>query len=230
MDVITLKARLRTGTGKSYTHKIRQEGWIPAVYYGHGKETKHIEINTREFAAIVRAKKTTHLIDLNLPDEKDLTSVIKEIQKHVLIDNLFYHIDFQLVAMDKKITVQCPIQILGTAIGVKEDAGILGHPKRTLTIECFPRDIPEHINIDVSDLQMGQSIHVKDLEIPDVVIKDSPEDVLAVVVHPQVVVEEVPAPEKGVEGEEGAKGDAKDGEEGAEEKKSDDGQSDSGKK
>lgn len=224
MEILTLKSRLRTDSGKSYTRKIRNQGWIPAVYYGHDLETKHIEIDQREFAALVRARKTTRLINLNIPGEKDSTSVIKEIQKHVLKDNLFYHVDFQHVAMDKKIIVHSPIRIVGTAMGVREEGGILGHPKRTLAVECLPGDIPEYIEIDVSALNMGDSIHVRDLEIPNVVIKDSPDDVVATVVHPQVVVEETPeVSDEEAEGEEGAE--TKEGEEakeGAEDKKPED--------
>ncbi len=237
MEIITLKSRLRTESGKSYTRKIRAQGWIPAVYYGHNLETKHIEIEQREFAALVRGRKTTHLINLNIPGEKDSTSVIKEIQKHVLKDSLFYHVDFLHVAMDKKITVQSPIRIKGTAIGVRDEGGILGHPKRTLSIECFPGDIPEYVEIDVSELNMGDSIYIKDLEIPNVTIKDLPDDMVATVVHPQVVVEEEPeVSDEEAEGEEGAEGkegeEAKEGAEGKkpEDEKSSDKKSDDRKK
>ncbi len=216
MDVINLKARLRTGSGKSYTRKIRNVGWIPAVYYGHNRETKNIEIDAREFAAIVRGRKTTHLINIELPGEKsDGTSVIKEIQRNIIKDNLFYHVDFQHVAMDEKISVNIPIHIIGTAIGVKEDGGILNHPKRTILVECFPGDIPEYVEVDVSELKIGDSIHVSEFSVLNAEIKDTPEDVVAVVVHPQAVVEEVPqAPEEGEEGAEGeaAEAEAKEGE------------------
>ena len=205
MDIINLKARLRTGSGKSYTRKNRNMGWIPAVYYGHSRETINIEVDAREFAAIVRGRKTTHLINLELPgQESDGRSVIKEIQKNVIKNNQYYHVDFQHVAMDEKISVNVPIHILGTAIGVKEDGGILNHPKRTLSVECLPGDIPEFVEIDVSELKIGNSIHVSDLSIPNAEINDSPEEVIAVVVHPQAVIEEVPvAPEEGEEGVEG---------------------------
>lgn len=206
MEVVKLKARPRTGTGKSYTRKIRKQGWVPAVYYGHNMKTKNIEVDAREFGNIIREKKTSHLINLDLPEEKrDSTSVIKEIQRHVLKDNLFFHVDFQHVAMDEKITVNCPLQLIGEAIGVIEDGGILGHPKRTITIECLPANIPEYITVDVSELHIGNSIHIKDLEVPNVVIKDSPDDVIAVVAHPQAVVEEEPAVSEKVEEEAEAK-------------------------
>ncbi len=217
MDIIKLTARTRTGTGKSYTRKIRNKGWIPAVYYGHNKETKHIEIDAKEFLAIVRAKNTTHLIDLGLSEkEEDAISIIKEIQKHVLLNNLYFHVDFQSVSMDKKITVDCPIVLRGTAIGVKEDNGILNHPVRSVTIECLPGDIPDHIDVDVSNLHLGKSIHVKDISVENIIIKDSPEEVVAVIVAPQVGTEAVDESEE--EGEEGKKEDSKE-EDGKEEDK-----------
>lgn len=208
METINLKARYRTGVGKTNTNKVRKDGWIPAVYYGHDRETKHLEIDYREFAAIVRSRKTTHLINLVLPNETDTVSIIKEIQRNVLNNKDFYHIDFQHVAMDEKITVQCPIHVIGVAIGVKEEGGIFNQSKRLLTVECFPASLPEFVEVDVSELHIGHSIHVRDLSFPDLVIKDSPEEVIAVVVHPQAVVEETPVAAEGAEvavvGEEGA--------------------------
>ena len=148
-----------------------------------------------------------------MPGEKsDGMAVIKEIQRNVIKDSQFYHVDFQHVAMDEKISVNIPIHIVGTAIGVKEDGGILNHPKRTILVECFPGDIPEYVEIDVSELKIGSSIHVSDLSLPNAEIKDTLEDVVAAVVPPQAVVEEVPsAPEEGEEGVEG-EAEAKEGE------------------
>ena len=236
MDVINLKARHRTGKGKTYIHKIRKQGWIPAVYYGHSRETKNIEIDARQFGVLVRGKKTTHLINLELPGEKgEGTSVIKEIQRNVIKDDLFYNVDFQHVVMDEKISVNIPVHIIGTALGVKEEGGILNHPKRTILVECFPADIPEHIEVDVSELNIGDSIHVSALSVPKAEIKDSPEDVVAVVAPPQAIEEEVPAvPEEGeegaeVEGEEEAKEEAE-GKEGEVEGKEDEKKKDEKKK
>lgn len=219
MDVINLKARLRSGRGRSYTRKIHTQGWIPAVYYGHNRETKNIEIDASQFGAIVRGRKTTHLINLELQGEKgDGTSVIKEIQRNILKNNLFYHVDFQHVVMDERISVNIPIHITGTAIGVKEKGGVLNHPKRTVLVECLPADIPEHVEIDVSELEIGDSIHVSELRVSNAVIKDLPEDVVVIVAPPQAVVEEAPlAPEEG-EAEAEAKGGEVEGKEGEEKK------------
>lgn len=184
MEIIKLKTRTRTGSGKSYTRKARAMGWIPAIYYGKKTQPLSIEVDGHEFAAIVRNKLLTHLVDLGLDhQQEDSIAVIKEVQRHVIKDSFFYHIDFQHVAMNEKVTVHCPVHIVGLAIGVKDENGVLGNPVKSLTIECFPMDIPEKIDVDVSTLHVGNSIHIKDIIVPGITIKDSPEEVVAVVTH-----------------------------------------------
>jgi large subunit ribosomal protein L25 len=203
LEIIKLKARPRSGTGKSYTRKVRVLGWVPAVFYGQGIEPMNIEVDKKEFAALVRGRKLTHLIDLGLAGDKEASiAVVRDVQRHVIIDDKFLHIDFQHVAMDKKVTVDCPLLLTGIPIGVKDSGGVLGHPVRVLKIECMPTEIPENISIDVSALAIGDSIHVRDVSIPNVTIKASPDEVLAVVTHP--TREEEVKPAEGVVGEEGA--------------------------
>ena len=185
MDIIKLKARPRSGAGKSYTRKVRTQGWIPAVYYGIGREPMTIEVDKKEFSTAVRHRKLTHLFDLGLSGEgKTTIAVVREVQRHVINDDLFLNIDFQHVAMDKKVTIDCPLDLTGIPIGVKDAGGVLGRPVKTLTIECMPTEIPEKISIDVSHLEIGDSIHVRDVKIPNVFIKASPDEVLAVVTQP----------------------------------------------
>ena len=86
--------------------------------------------------------------------------------------------------MDKKVTIDCPLDLTGIPVGVKDAGGVLGRPVKTLTIECMPTEIPEKISIDVSHLEIGDSIHVRDVKIPNLVIKASPDEVLAVVTQP----------------------------------------------
>lgn len=193
MDVVKLKARTRTGSGKKYTIKSRAQGWIPAVYYGHGQETKSIEVEALSFAALVRGRKTNHLIDLGLSENGESIAIIKDSQRHVLKTDYYYHIDFQHVRMDEKIVTKCPLVVVGTPVGVLEENGVLGHPVQSVNIECLPADIPENITIDVTNLHVGQSIHVKDVSVPKITIKDSPDEVLAVVTHAQREAEAAPA-------------------------------------
>jgi large subunit ribosomal protein L25 len=185
VDIIKLKARLRTGSGKSYTRKARQQGWVPAIYYGEKKEPVSIEIDNREFAAIVRGKKLTHLINLGIAGEQETSvAVIRDVQRHVIKDDWFLHIDFQRVAMDKSVTVDCPVELVGIPVGVKDSGGVLGHPIKRVKIECMPTDIPDKISIDVSQLKIGDSIHFRDVVIPNITIKAPGDEVVAVVTHP----------------------------------------------
>lgn len=196
MEIIKLKTRTRTGTGKSYTRKTRANGWVPAIYYGKTTDPVCIEVDEHEFAAIVRKRHLTHLIDLGLgKTQEESIAVIKDVQRHVIKDSFFYHIDFQHVALTEKVTVHCPVEIVGTSVGVKDENGVLGNPVKSLTIECLPMNIPDKITIDVTGLHVGNSIHVRDLMVPDISIKDAPEEVIAVVTHAAREVADTPAAE-----------------------------------
>jgi large subunit ribosomal protein L25 len=203
LEIIKLQARERGGSGKSYTRKARAQGWIPGVYYGPGLEPKKVEVPHKEFAAVVRARKHTHLFDLGLGSGS--IAVIREVQRHKLKDSVYYNLDFMHIDMDKKTTVDVPVELTGTPAGVKDDGGVLGHPFKTVKVECLPTDIPEKITIDVSALKIGESVYVRDISIPNVVFKHAPEEVLAVVTHPTrekaaVEAEEEAAPATGKPG------------------------------
>jgi len=139
----------------------------------------------------------THLVDLGLESNGAKSiAVIKETQRHVVKDSLFYHIDFQHVDMNEKVVVHCPVHIVGLAIGVKDESGVLGNPVKSVNIECLPMDIPENITVDVSGLHVGDSIHIRDISVPNITIKESADEVVAVVTHAtREVVEEAPAEE-----------------------------------
>ena len=156
MEIIKLKTRTRTGTGKSYTRKARSSGWVPATYYSKKIKPVCIEVDEREFAAIVRKRHLTNLIDLGLgKTQEDSIAVIKEVQRHVIKDNFFYHIDFQHVAMNEKVTVQCPIEIVGTAIGVK-GCYLIGH-----YLQQTRRDFPEYQVLKQKGVSSKRIIHTR---------------------------------------------------------------------
>jgi len=214
LDIVKLKTRFRSGSGKSYTHKARVQGWIPGVYYGHNRTTKIVEVDGADFTVMVRSKKTRHLVDLGLEEEKgDSIAIIKEIQRDILDQTKVLHIDFQHVAMDEKVTVKVSVELVGIAVGVKDQGGVLGHPAKFLNIECMPVNIPEKISVDVSALKIGDSIHVRDISVPDAVIKDSPDEVVAVVIFASA--EEEKPKEEAAEGAASAEGAAAEGGEAA---------------
>jgi len=152
LDIVKLKARPRSGSGKSYTRKARVQGWIPAIYYGHNKQPRTIEIDATEFTQLVRAKKTRNLFNLGLTEEEggETVAIIKEIQRDIINRKKFLHIDFQRVAMDEKVTVGVPVELTGLPpIGVKESGGVLQHPAKIIRVECLPAHIPDKIFVDV---------------------------------------------------------------------------------
>jgi large subunit ribosomal protein L25 len=184
LDIIKINARLRSGTGKSYTGKARAAGWIPAIYYGHNRVAQNVEIDAVEFSTLVRTKKTGHLIDLGFKEEAgDAIAIIKEVQRDVIDRKKFLHIDFQHVNMNEVVVVKVAIELTGLPIGVKDEGGILNHMTKSINVECLPVNIPEKIFVDVTNLKVGESIHLRDITVPDAQIKDSGDEVIAVVVH-----------------------------------------------
>jgi large subunit ribosomal protein L25 len=184
LDIIKINARLRSGTGKSYTGKARIAGWIPATYYGHNRDSQNVEIDAVEFSTLVRTKKTGHLIDLGFKEAAgDSITIIKEIQRDVIDRKKFLHVDFQHVNMNEMVTVKIAVELAGLPIGVKDEGGILNHLTKTISVECLPVNIPEKVIVDVTNLKVGESIHLRDITVPDAQIKDSGDEVLAVVVH-----------------------------------------------
>ncbi len=184
MEIIKLTARPRTGSGKSYTRKARAQGWMPAIYYGKKMDPVQLEVNQKEFATIVRNKKLTHLFNLGLgKTEDDSVAVVREFQRHVVDRNNYLHIDFHHVAMNEKVIVEVPLILEGIPVGVKLNGGVLEAPVKQVKVECMPLDIPENVKVDVSALDVGQSIHVRDVVISGLTLKDSSDEVLAVVTH-----------------------------------------------
>jgi len=188
LEIIKLTARPRTGSGKSYTRKARAQGWVPAIYYGKKMDPVQLEVNHKEFATIVRNKKLTHLFNLGLgKTEEDSIAVIREFQRHVIDRDNFLHIDFHHVAINEKVIVEVPLILEGIPVGVKLNGGVLGSPVKQVKVECMPLDIPENVKIDVSALDVGQSIHVRDVVLNGLALKDSPDEVLAVITHSTTV-------------------------------------------
>ncbi len=162
-----LEVLLRTAKGKGAAHRIRREGKIPAVLYGRGMQTYPLALNPKELEKILTsgARENT-LIELKLAgagSEKIGHKVVmlKDLQVHP-IKRTYLHADFCAVAMDEKIEIEVPIRLSGKAEGTKT-GGILQQPQREVRVRCLPSDIPEFIEVDVSALKIGDSLHVKDI-------------------------------------------------------------------
>ena len=205
----TLNVLKRKRMGKSGAREIRKEGNIPAVLYGKGTDTISLVINPSELKeALSTAAGENTLLEIRVKDgEEDIKklSLLREIQYDFLTSKPI-HLDFQALDMNQKITVSVPVQIEGKSIGVKE-GGILEEILREISVECLPADIPNSFNVDVSELEVGHSIHVNILEIKEgISILHEPEDTIVTVLAPKVEVVEVEEveEEEGAEGAEGA--------------------------
>jgi large subunit ribosomal protein L25 len=195
-----LSAEPRSGTGKGVNRKLRAAGRIPGVVYGKKREPQPIQLDPAALEKLLRGSGAglNTLIDLSVAGRTD-TVLVKELQRHPVL-GAFWHVDFYQVDLTRKITVAVPIHFVGKARGV-EFGGILDHPLRELEVECLPRAIPEFVEVDVSNLEIGQAIHVSDLALPEgVEVKTDPTLPVASVVLPAAEVEATPT-ETIVEGE-----------------------------
>ena len=206
----------RVRMGKSGAREIRREGNIPAVLYGKGTESISLVINPAELkqALSTEAGENT-LLEIRVKDgDADIPklSLLREVQYDYLTDKPI-HLDFQALDMNVKITVAVPVHIEGSSIGVKE-GGILEEILREISVECLPTNIPNSFSVDVTELEIGHSIHVKTLEIEEGInILHEDEDTIVTVLAPKVEAEPT---EEEIEGEEG-------GEEGADEEANEEG-------
>jgi len=195
----------RERTGSRETRRLRKEGIVPGVLYGTG-EPVAISVAERELRRALTGAGGLHsILDVEIDGVgKTHPSILKDYQ----LDNVrggVTHVDLQEVRLDRPITAAVGITLSGSenSPGVRE-GGVLSQPLRELSIEALPLEIPEHLDLDVSGLAIGDALHVADLTVPDgVKVLDDPETTVASVAAPTRVVEEVPEAEEGAEGAEG---------------------------
>jgi large subunit ribosomal protein L25 len=182
-----LVASVRAESGKGVARKLRADGRVPAVLYGQGADPIAMSVDARELSHLLHAGGANVLVDL-VVDGKEHLAMPREIQRDH-IKGRYWHVDFLAVSRTEKITVNVPIRINGEAAGVKL-GGVLEHHLWEVSVECFPTDVPEAIDIDVSALDIGDSIKVGDLQVPDGgEITSNPEDSVVAVQQPQARVE-----------------------------------------
>lgn len=186
MHEITLTAQKRTETGKVTAKKLRGQGRIPAVVYGHGKSAATITLDSKELLPLFKSSTGENtIITLKLEDGTSLKTVIREAQTEP-IRNRLLHLDLQEISMDEKIKVKVPVETEGTPDGVKNQGGIMERIMDMVEVFCLPGDIPEKIVVDVSGLKVGQSLHVRDIAMDKIEVLTDKSQVVATVIAPIV--------------------------------------------
>jgi len=191
MSTASLSASVRTETGKGAARKIRQAGSIPAVIYGHGREPQSLMLNTRDTDKLLKSiAVSSTVIELSI-DGKSARTLIREVQRHPF-KRTITHIDFQELVVGETVSVQIPIVYVGVPEGVRLEGGLLDQIMHQLHIEVDPSAIPNHIDVDISAMKIGNTLHVSDLVLPaGVKVLDEPGDTVCIVQVPKVVVEAV---------------------------------------
>jgi len=200
-----VKATTRTETGKGTIKKMRRAGSTPAVLYGHGDPSLMLSLNTHEFNLLLDdIRGHSPIVDVEL-DGDTTRCVIKTLQRNPITGGLL-HVDFQKVHAHEKITMNVPVLLHGTAAGVKA-GGLLDHLLREVPVRATIDKIPEHFDVDVADLELGDSVHIGDLPADDIEFTLPPESAVVTILHPRkMAVEPGAAPAEGeaAEGEEAA--------------------------
>jgi large subunit ribosomal protein L25 len=204
---ITLDVQERPETGSAASRRLRKQGLIPGVIYGHGKEPRAFAVEERELRRALTGSAGLHaILDVKLSGEsKPRASVLKEFQRDRVRDTLI-HIDLQEVSLDETIHTSVSVVLTGDSAGVRE-GGVLSQAAHQVGVEAKPLEIPEHVEADVTALGVGDSLRVSDLKpIEGVVFTDDPDTVIASVTAPTAVVEEVAEEAEGEAGEAPAEG------------------------
>lgn len=165
MATASLSASARTGTGKGVARSLRRDGRVPAVIYGHARAPQSLSVDARELSRLLEKNSAeTTVIELAVDGAMSRT-LIRDIQRHP-VKRAIIHVDFQELVAGEKVTVNIPLVIVGTSIGVRLNAGILTQVMSELACRVDPANIPNRIEVDVTNVNIGGSVHVSDLTIP----------------------------------------------------------------
>jgi large subunit ribosomal protein L25 len=164
---VKLMAERRTAIGRSAVRKLKARGAVPAIIYGAKDKAEPLQVSRRDINALLsRASGENILVELEIAgDGTNRLALVQEVQ-HSPVGGDVLHVDFHAVSMDEMIEAEVPLEPIGVANGVKNFGGLLEQSLRSLAIECLPRDLPDRITVDVSALNIGDSIHVRQISLP----------------------------------------------------------------
>jgi large subunit ribosomal protein L25 len=189
----SLQAAIRTTTGKGAARALRRQGKVPGVIYGHGREAEAVMIDTGALnRMLVGISAGTAIVDVAVDDRPPVKALIREIQRDAVRPSEILHLDLYEVRSDEEITLEVPVRLIGVPDGVRNFGGVLDHVLRELEIEVLPSNIPEHVDLDVTQLAIGHSLFVRDIQVPNARVLNDPDTPICTVVAPRT--EEAPAP------------------------------------
>ena len=189
MQQANLEVQLRNAFGKQSSRALRREGEVPAVLYGRSQDTVALQLNARNFRQFLRTYGENVIISMEIGGNTE-TVIIKEIQRDPVQKQQLLHADFIRISLDEPITSAVPIVLVGSPPGIQE-GGVLEAPLRQLTVHCLPIQLPTDLSIDVSELDIGDVIHVGDLSLDDnIEVLDESDRIVAMVSQPRVQLEE----------------------------------------
>ena len=193
---VKLSATRRTGTGRSAVRKIKAQGAVPAIIYGGKNKPEALQVSKRDISVMLsHASGENILVELEIEGEKPgRLALVQEVQ-HAPLGGDILHVDFHAISIDEMIEADVPLEPTGTAEGVKTFGGLLEQALRSLEIECLPKDLPDVITVDVSHLNIGDAIHVREIPLPQGVTTRVPADLTAFSVLAPTVEEELVAAE-----------------------------------
>src|SRR6266545_3183631 len=165
-QIVSLAAKPRTSTGKGGARQARFQGKVPAVIYGHGRDTQPLELEAKALEkALQGAEPASTIIELAV-DGKTVKTLIREIQRHPIRRDII-HVDFYESPATEKVKLKVPVHLVGNPDGVRNAGGVLDQVTREVEIEVLPENIPDRVELDVNALKIGDSLHVRDLTIPN---------------------------------------------------------------
>jgi large subunit ribosomal protein L25 len=191
-QTVSLRAQTRATNGKGAARALRRSGFVPAVIYGHGREPESVQVDAPALGRMLTGiAATSTLLDVTIDDRQPVKALIREIQRHPLRADNILHLDLYEVKADEQISVEVAVHLQGVPEGVRVHGGVLDQVLYSLTLRCLPADIPAAVDVDVSGLQIGQSLHVSDLTVPNAEIENDGDQTICVLAAPRT--EETPA-------------------------------------
>src|SRR5947209_12342273 len=197
-QIVSLAASPRQATGKGGARQARFRGRVPAVIYGHGRDTQSLEVEAKALEkALQGVEPESTIIELAV-EGKTVKTLIREIQRHPLRPDII-HVDFYEIHAAEKVTLKIPVHLVGNPDGVRNAGGVLDQVTREVEIEVLPENIPDRVELDVTALKIGDSLHVRDLRISNATILTQDDLTIATVVPPRADEVVAPAPEAAAE-------------------------------